>query len=126
MSLRASASLPSSCSGAMYWKVPTIVPSAVSGPAIVGDCVSVATLTPLPGRPAGAAARARPKSISLAPALVSITLPGFRSRWTMPARCARSSASAICAPKRSTSASGSGPRARRSASVSPSISSMTR
>ena len=25
----------------------------------------------------------------------SITLPGFRSRWTMPARCARSSASAI-------------------------------
>ena len=25
----------------MYWNVPTIVPSAVSGPAIVGECVSV-------------------------------------------------------------------------------------
>ena len=91
-----------------------------------GSGVSVATLTPLPGRPAGAAARARPKSISLAPALVIITLPGLRSRCTTPARCARSSASAICAPKRSTSASGRGPRARRSASVSPSISSITR
>ena len=30
MSVRASASLPSSCSGAMYWKVPRSVPSAVS------------------------------------------------------------------------------------------------
>ena len=28
MSLRASASLPSNCSGDMYWKVPTKVPSA--------------------------------------------------------------------------------------------------
>jgi hypothetical protein len=31
MSLRASASLPSSCSGAMYWNVPRIVPRDVSG-----------------------------------------------------------------------------------------------
>ena len=31
MSARASGSLPSSCSGAMYWKVPTMLPSAVSG-----------------------------------------------------------------------------------------------
>jgi len=31
MSERASASLPSVCSGDMYWNVPTIVPSAVSG-----------------------------------------------------------------------------------------------
>ena len=30
MSVRASASLPSSCSGAMYWKVPRIVPSCVT------------------------------------------------------------------------------------------------
>ena len=54
-------------------------------------------------------ARARPKSISLAPDFVSITLPGLRSRCTTPARCARSSASAIWAPSRSISASGSGP-----------------
>jgi hypothetical protein len=30
-SLRASASLPSTCSGDMYWKVPRIIPSAVKG-----------------------------------------------------------------------------------------------
>ena len=29
-----------------------------------------------------------PKSSSFAPDLVSITLPGFRSRWTSPRRCA--------------------------------------
>ena len=38
---------------------------------------------------------ARPKSSSLAPLFVSMMLPGFRSRWTMPWRCALSSASAI-------------------------------
>ena len=31
MSVRASASLPSSCSGAMYWTVPRTVPASVSG-----------------------------------------------------------------------------------------------
>ena len=41
---------------------------------------------------------ARPKSRSLTPDFVSITLPGFRSRWTMPWRCALSSASAISMP----------------------------
>src|SRR5438876_7589731 len=43
---------------------------------------------------AGAVGFARPKSISLAPVLVSMTLLGFRSRCTMPARCALSSAPA--------------------------------
>ncbi len=38
---------------------------------------------------------ARPKSSNLAPALVSMTLPGFRSRWMTPCRCAAASASAI-------------------------------
>jgi hypothetical protein len=38
------------------------------------------TTAPSPGR------AARPKSSSLAPARVSITLPGLRSRCTMPAR----------------------------------------
>ncbi len=32
MSARASASAPSSCSGAMYWNVPTMAPSAVTAP----------------------------------------------------------------------------------------------
>ena len=41
------------------------------------------------------AALASPKSSSFAPARVSMTLPGFRSRWMMPARCAASSAAAI-------------------------------
>ena len=46
----------------------------------------------------GVTALARPKSISLAPDLVSMMLPGFRSRWTTPLRWARSSPSAISAP----------------------------
>ena len=92
-SLRASASRPSSCSGAMYWKVPTIAPSRVSGWATVGEAATVRSLPP-----PTAALRASPKSMSLAPVRVIITLPGLRSRWTTPARWARSSASAICAP----------------------------
>ncbi len=125
-SLRASASFPSSCSGDMYWKVPTIVPSAVSGCAMVGDWVSAAIDTPLLGAPASPVARARPKSISLAPLLVSMMFPGLRSRWITPARWARSSASAICPPSLTTSAVGSAPRVSRCASVSPSTSSITR
>ena len=35
-----------------------------------------------------AAASRAPKSSSFAPDLVNITLPGFRSRWTSPRRCA--------------------------------------
>ena len=49
--------------------------------------------------------------MSLAPLLVSITLPGFRSRWTMPLRCALSSASAISIADRSASSAASGLRA---------------
>ena len=63
---------------------------------------------------AGASAFARPKSRSFTPDFVSITLPGFRSRCTIPCRCAFSSASAISTPKRSTCSSGSGPCASRS------------
>ena len=36
MSLRASTSWPSTCSGAMYWSVPAMVPSSVSGCSRVG------------------------------------------------------------------------------------------
>lgn len=88
MSLRASASSPSSCSGAMYWNVPRIVPSVVSGFCIVAPSTTTSI----------AALFARPKSSSFAPDLVIITFAGFKSRCTTPARCARCSASAICAP----------------------------
>jgi len=73
-----------------------------------------------------AGARASPKSRSFVPVRVSITLPGFRSRWMTPCRCARSSASAISVAYWTTSSAGSGPRERRAASVSPSRYSMTR
>ena len=122
MSLRASASLPSSCSGAMYWKVPRMVPCCVRccGDAIVGSDVAPEVCA------AGARTFARPKSRSLAPLFVSMTFPGLRSRWTIPWRCALSSASAICIPIGSSWSSVIGPFARRAISVSPSISSIAR
>ena len=81
----------------MYWNVPRIVPRSVSG---WETCASVAiTDAPETGRaPAVASGLARPKSRSFTPDFVSITLPGFRSRWTIPCRCALSSASAISIP----------------------------
>jgi hypothetical protein len=51
-------------------------------------------------RPRASAARAcgvfdKPKWSSFAPAFMIMTLPGFKSRWTIPARCAASIVSAI-------------------------------
>jgi len=60
------------------------------------------------------------------PPFVSMMFPGFRSRCTIPLRWAQSSALAISLPYRSTSVNGSGPFARRPASVSPSRCSITR
>ena len=91
MSVRVSASTPSSCSGAMYWNVPTIDPSVVSGLVAVGGAVRSEGV-------AGAIDLARPKSSSLAPIGVSMMLPGLRSRWIRFCRCALSSASAIWIP----------------------------
>ncbi len=93
MSVRASASTPSSCSGAMYWNVPRIVPSAVSG--VRGSCVGAFIVNDDDGASASTPIRARPKSKSFTPLRVSITFPGFRSRCTTPLRCAAASASAI-------------------------------
>jgi hypothetical protein len=76
----------------MYWKVPRIVPSCVRfGPA-VGNEVSAA------GFDVAAIAFASPKSRSFTPDFVSMTLPGFKSRCTIPCRCALSNASAISTP----------------------------
>ncbi len=109
-SLRASASLPSSCSGAMYWNVPRTVPRSVSGWLA---CISVARReTPDETSRPAAWNFARPKSSSFTPDFVSMTLPGFRSRCTIPCRCALSSASAISIPKRRSCSAGSGPLAQ--------------
>ncbi len=97
MSARASASSPSTISGAMYVNVPRIVPCIVSGVVMVaGDVIDVIIgAAGVLAVPAPATIFARPKSRSLTPAGVSITLPGFRSRWRMPWRCAACSALAI-------------------------------
>ena len=128
MSDRASASRPSICSGDMYWNVPRIVPRAVRG-ACGADTVTSAA----PTMGAAPEAFARPKSSSFAvsgaeapPLLTRKTLPGLRSRCTMPARCALSRASAIWMATAKAFCTGSAPRARRAASVSPSKYSSTR
>ena len=55
----------------------------------------VGTIDELPPVMARPLAFANPKSSNFAPDFVSMMLPGFRSRWTIPWRCALSSASAI-------------------------------
>ena len=75
----------------------------------------------------GSASFANPKSSTLTvPSGRTLMFAGFRSRWMMPCACAASSASAICRAMGSASSIGIGPCAIRSASVSPSTSSMTR
>ena len=74
MSLRASASRPMSCSGAMYGNVPSTAPTAVSGGAAPGETVDSASRSGLDW------CFERPKSSSFAPSFVNITLPGLRSR----------------------------------------------
>ena len=122
--MRASASPPSSCSGAMYWNVPRIVPRVVSGWlcwSAVGMLVACDTWLL-----SGSTSFARPKSSSFTPDFVSMTLPGLRSRWMIPLRCAASSAPAISIAMRSAWSIESAPLPSRSARVSPSRNSMTR
>ena len=77
MSVRASTSLPSSCSGAMYWNVPRIVPAAVRfDPCGVVICIESPDTTP----DCGSESFASPKSRSLTPLFVSMTFAGLRSR----------------------------------------------
>ena len=93
-------------------------------PSPVSRCPSaVAVAEPLAST---AIALARPKSRSLTPAAVSMMLDGFTSRWTRCALWAWASASATSMPDWITSAGDSGPRVRRSSSVSPSSHSITR
>jgi NmrA-like family len=111
------------------WRRKSIVPNdrgaSVSGVSFVGPSVDADA----PGALPDASSFARPKSSSFTPDLVSITLPGFRSRCTTPRRCASFNASAISIAWRSASSRGRGERparASRAASVSPSRYSITR
>jgi|CZKD01.1.fsa_nt_gi hypothetical protein len=108
----------------MYWNVPTTVPCAVSGWLPSG--VVIVTVSPDVASARATNAFAKPKSINLAPVLVSMMLPGFKSRCVTPLRCAFSSPSQISIPYFKTCATGSGPLRSRSASVSPSRYSITR
>ena len=98
--------------------MPRIEPSTVSGAApmvCVSSVNSCATLI-----------FARPKSrILTSPESVTITLPGLRSRWTIPAACAARSASAICVLYCSVLATPMPPGTIKSASVFPDTSSIT-
>src|ERR1700686_1840055 len=76
---RASASRPFSCSGAMYWNVPTTVPCAVKGSLAAGVLKLAVRLAA--GLIGLGIALAKPKSISLVPLLVNMMLPGLISRW---------------------------------------------
>ena len=106
---------PAPCTGTSRGSCPSCVSPCCVGSDVRADCGA-----------GGAIALARPKSRSFTPDFVSITLPGFRSRCTIPCRCALSSASAICDPNRTVWSSDSAPLLRRSVSVSPSRYSMTR
>ena len=128
MSARLSTGLPRACSGLMYAAVPRIIPASVDRAVSVGEFIA--------SDAAGSGVRvlARPKSrILTRPSGVTLTLAGFKSRWTMPFSCAASRPRAISRARATTSSIGKPPvppRARtlrpiRSASVSPSTSSMT-
>src|SRR6266540_3785540 len=93
-SLRASSSMPESCSGDMYSGVPIDIPSLVN-----------------PSSFDWFASRAMPKSITLSTPLGSTTMFwGLMSRWITPCSCATSSARHSCLPIVRVTDTGSGPR----------------
>jgi hypothetical protein len=70
-------------------------------------------------------AAAMPKSTTLTPAGVTITLAGLMSRCTSPSACAAASAADTSAPTRIANRGGTGPASSRSCSVPPRTSSIT-
>ncbi len=69
----------------------------------------VPTRTSVPVTAVTSAARAMPKSITFGPSEASSTLPGFRSRWMIPAAWIVWRASATPPTSSSTVSTGSGP-----------------
>ena len=96
MSVRASTSRASICSGAMYCGVPTTVCAPVSAATVA--CSPIVALGAGITPELAEVSLARPKSSSFTPCFVSRMLAGFRSRWTMPFLCAAWSASQIWMP----------------------------
>src|ERR1700726_5024724 len=86
----------------MYWIVPIMVPAVVIGEkGLASLTVWAADKRGALDGPAGksvAADFAGPKFISFAPPLVSMMFLGFKSRCTIPWRCATVSASATAIP----------------------------
>ena len=100
MSVRASASLPSTCSGAMYCSVPSIVPCAVTSSRVccARERFRLVRCRPLRQAEVEELGMSRPfvrlcRARSLPPSRDSMMLAGLRSRCTMFWRCALSSAS---------------------------------
>ena len=101
--------------------MPSVVPAVVSS--FGCTAVTASELSPPAGR--ARSILARPKSRTFAcPRGLTKMFAGLRSRCTIPLACADSSASAICTPTSRRAARSAGPRRTRSASVSPSSSSM--
>lgn len=86
---RAPGSIRSNWPGSFLGKLCVRSPAAVRLGFCVGKAESPATAPSVP------CVFAKPKSRSLAPVFVSMTLPGLRSRWTTPWRCALLRASPI-------------------------------
>jgi len=109
----ASTVLPATCSGDMYPVVPTTTPSpvrSVCGATVVSSPEAVRSVS-----------FARPKSSTFTkPSFDTMMLPGFRSRWTMPAACALASPSAAWARYPTSVFTSVRPRWMASASVMPS------
>ena len=96
---------------------PTAVPSRVS---INCVCRLVAS-----GSAFASTTLASPKSSTFTnPSSLIMTFVGFKSRWTMPARWARPTASAICVAISRTCSTPIRPRESSAASVSPSTNSI--
>ena len=86
------------------------VQDGADGGAQAGQGPEVAPLAALPVSSGDSIIAARPKSSSFAsPRAVTKMFAGLRSRCTMPAACAASSASAICTPRPTTVPSDIGP-----------------
>ena len=145
MSARRSATRPLACSGLMYAAVPRITPAWVIAGEITVSASASSAVAPVLSRP-GALARPKSTSFTVQPATSAVAsvgerlpsgrrvgvgphaplrmmLAGLRSRWMMPASCAASSPSAICAAIGSASETSNLFPIRRS-SVRPSTSSI--
>jgi len=120
---------------ALYVRIPGLMEKLAADAATLaaasGDALrrvyesDVRVLLAAPTSPDSASFASPKSSTFTVPSARTLMFAGFRSRWMNPCSCAASSASAICFAIGSASSIIIGPRAIRSASVSPSTSSST-